>query len=172
MKRRMGSLITPRETRTDADGRFNFDFLPPDMEYAVYTVLNQEIPPVSPSRSSRHPGMASVQRFDDIATRPTQTLTLTVQAREPGELLADCQLYASQSQALHGAFFRLDSHGTDRTTVSIPGVAEEVVRIGVFAPEYRILRTAPQIPLANSRGFTLRTAETPDLTIVVVKEAE
>ena len=80
--RSIGNIVTPVELSTDENGVFQFDQLPPEMDYTIYTHTGQEAKGVLPVNLIGAPGHGQRADLGDIPTQKPHRLTIIVRTED------------------------------------------------------------------------------------------
>lgn len=159
--RGMRSITTPLEIATDAEGIFSFDHLPPDREYTIYTLLQQDAQCVLPVSLVSAPMDGKRAELGDVAASPPHRLVLRIRTADKQPLPENSVVYVSRSRAWQAGRFK--PAGQVDPELEILDAPAELYEITVRIPGYTVLRTAPiRSPDINRR---YRIAVEGDTTI-------
>jgi uncharacterized GH25 family protein len=168
VNRTIGYLVTPLEISTDPNGVFQFDQLPADMDYALYTHNNQIIPGVQPVSLVMAPGNGKLADLGEIITQEARTLRITVLTEDGTSIPENSVVWVSRRRAWHTPKMSLPTD-VSTATVKFSGVANELHEISVRVPGYRVSHTIPKRSADLNEHYPIYVKGDTELTLVVTK---
>jgi hypothetical protein len=168
--RSIGSICTPVEVSTDENGVFQFDQLPPDMDYTIYTHTGQGAKGVLPVNLIGAPGHGKRADLGDIPTNKPYRLTIVIRSEDGSPLPAKSTVYVGRGDAWRGTSRTLDQKPS--ATVRISDVSDEMFQISVRVPGYNVVRTTPPLNKDMNRRYPIRVARDVEVVFVIRKTGE
>jgi hypothetical protein len=163
--RSLGNINTPAEVSTDEEGVFQFEQLPPSMDYALYTHTGQGAKGVLPVSLIEAPGHGQLADLGDIATQTPRRLTIIVRTEDGGPLPAKATLHVGRDTAWRGTLRDLAQQPS--TTVTLDDMSDEEFEISLRVPGYDVVRTTPVMNLDLNRRYSIRVDKDMEIVFVV-----
>lgn len=163
--RMMGNIVTPQEVSTDEDGFFQFDSLPPNRDYTIYTLMDQPIKGVLPVSLIAAPAHGQLVDLGSIETEPAQTLTVTLETTDGSPLPAGSILSVGRNLAWQTSQFPFGGDGNSSCKRSLPAVGDEMVEISAKVRGFVVDSTEPPLPTDLNQRYPLRIADANSLTV-------
>jgi uncharacterized GH25 family protein len=165
--RTLGNPVTPTQVSTDEAGYFQFDHLPPDMEYNLYTHTGQEARGVLPVSLVEIPGHAMRADLGDIPTQAPHRLTITVRTEDGSLLPAESSVYIGRSDAWEGT--RLDLAREPLASIRLKDVGSELFFVLPRVPGYTVVKTTPRVNMDINRRYPVPIDADTQVIFVVRK---
>lgn len=165
--RTIGNIVTPREVSTDADGCFQFDQLPPEMDYTLYTHTGQGASgalPVSLVAAPRHGQRADL---GDLSTQKPHRLKVIVRTEDGKALPPKSTVYVGRSDAWRGTSVILEQ--SSKVTVEINDMSDEVYTVSARVPGYQIIQVQPALNKDLNGRYPIRVNKDVEVVIMVRK---
>ncbi len=167
LDRTMGNIVTPQEISTNADGVFQFDQLPPNLDYAIYTHTGQDSEGVLPVTLIKAPDDGELAILGDIPTLRPNKLSITVRTEDGQPLPPKSALYVGRRETWRGSVLNLPPLAT--AVVELNDVSAETFQISVRIPNHQVLETAPTISQDINRRYPIRIDGDTEVGFVVGK---
>ncbi len=167
--RSIGNIVTPQELCTDDEGIFQFEGLPPDIDYAIYTVMHQSIAATLPVSLIKAPANGQLADLGEIATQSAKALSIIVETDDNGPLPANGRVFVSRSKAWHTSQLPLPA-GDSKVVVTLPSVGREMVEIAVRVPGFKVKKTMPELQIDMNRRYQLRLETSIVVTVVLTSD--
>jgi hypothetical protein len=169
VNRTIGNLVTPLEISSDRNGVFQFDQLPADMDYALYTHNNQSIPGVQPVSIVMAPGNGKLADLGEIVTQEAHKLRIKVVTEDGTSIPENSLVWVSRSRAWHTPKMPLPT-GVSTTAVTFSGVANELHEVSVRMPGYRVSHTIPKRTADLNGHYPIYVEGDTELTLILTKK--
>ena len=163
----MGNIVTPVEVSTDENGVFQFDQLPPDMDYTIYTHTGQGAKGVLPVNLIEAPSHGKRADLGDIPTQTPYRLSLIVRTEEGAALPAHSTVYVGRADAWRGTSRTLAQQPS--ATVQLSDVSDEVFTMSVRVPGYTVVKTTPRLNLDLNGRYSIRAVADTEVLFLVRK---
>ena len=168
--RTVGNIVTPTEVSTDASGRFRFDRLPPNIDYAVYTHVGQAATAALPVSLVRAPGHGELASLGSVAASRPRRLTIQVRTESGERLPKHSHVYLSRRDAWKGT--KLDLARMPIARVTVDDLAAESFKLRVRVPGYEVVRTVPPMNLDLNRAYGVEIGDDTTVRFDVRREGE
>ncbi len=168
--RSIGNIVTPVELSTDENGVFQFDQLPPEMDYTIYTHTGQEAQGVLPVNLIGAPGHGQRADLGDIPAQKPHRLTIIVRTEDGSPVPAKSTVYVGRGDAWRGTSRNLDEKPS--ATVRLSDVSDEVFEMSVRVPGYEVVRTTPPLNKDMNLRYAIRVSADTEVVFTVRKKGE
>jgi hypothetical protein len=161
----MGNIVTPVEVSTDAEGFFQFDHLPPGLDYAIYTHTGQDARGVLPVSLIQAPEHGQRAELGDIAAVAPHRLTVKVVTNNGKRLPDKSVVYVGRRKAWRGSTLTLPP--VESAVVQINDLGREPVEISVRVPGLKVISCNPPLNEDLNRRYTIRVNGNTEIIFVV-----
>lgn len=168
--RGIGNIVTPRAVSTDSSGVFQFDQLPPDRDYAIYTHTGQSARGILPVSLIRAPAHGQRADLGDIVTETPHRLSITVRTGDGSLLPADSSVSISRYRAWESS--RLPLPRMPASDIRVDDVGKEMFSISVRVPGFVVVKTVPLLNMDLNQRHGIRITGDTHVLFVVQKAGD
>lgn len=169
MDRTIGHIVTPMKVSTDNSGNFQFDQLPPGLDYALYTHTGQTSSGVLPVSVVAAPGNGQLADLGPVPAQLPRTLSISVRTQDGSPIPEKSSVYVSRYSAWEGSRLPLPHEPT--ASVELNDVSREKYSISVLAPGYRVAETIPNVSPDLNRQYPVFVDGKASLTLILAPNA-
>jgi hypothetical protein len=162
--RSIHDLITPVDVVTDVDGFFQFDRLPPAMEYILYTHVNQNaIAALAPTIIAA-PQHGQTADFDRIEALKPVKLTAKLKTSDGSKFPPKSGLHLGSNEAWHGTTASLTE--TPECVIAINDLPKNSYRISFKVPGLDVHQLVPSLSPGLNRDYELTLLDDREILII------
>ena len=168
--RGIGSIVTPGAVSTDSNGIFQFDQLPPDLDYAIYTHTGQNARGILPVSFVRAPAHGQRADLGDIATEKPHRLAIMVRTDDGSPLPADSSVNIGRYRAWEGSWLPLPR--MPAASIRLNDVGKEMFSISIRVPGFTVVKTVPLMNMDLNQRYGIRITGDTHVLFVMQKSGD
>ncbi|MCR9292864.1 MAG: carboxypeptidase-like regulatory domain-containing protein [bacterium] len=166
--RTLGNVVTPIELHTDAEGVFQFDHIPADLQYAIYSAIHPGAPCALPVHLVDAPGNGKRAELGDVTAETPSTLTIKLINGDEARFPENSILFVGRDKAWQAV--RMTLNADPEQVFEISDVGREQFQVFLRVPGFKVLRTVPQQSADINRRYPVLVDGDTQITLVLTRE--